>query len=279
MKRPATDFSDGDDDDLDEPPTKRKVTKPVVVSNYHKLARILANVMIRVRSFDFNTVRQRLGRLADANHPMVASALARMNNIAFSFNKAKIVSAAQSEARFFMANNMVIDDVLLQFVTVDLRIYDKPFLTLEDSMVLLDNWFLHNGWDALEFITNLFRVLTKAAEKVNVFLVMGPSNSGKTMMLLQPLSVLVSNVGRIPSLNAASNNFVWQDCLNTNLICIDECVIQPGSFEEAKQIFAGEDTSVNIKHSPQAILKRTPIVACTNRQPWVFAPNEKDALS
>ena len=177
-----------------------------------------------------------------------------------------------------MANNMAIDDVLLQFVTVDLRIYDKPFLSLEDSMVLLDNWFLHNGWDALEFITNLFRVLTKAAEKVNAFLVMGPSNSGKTMMLLQPLSVLVSNVGRIPSLNAASNNFVWQDCLNTNLICIDECVIQPGSFEEAKQIFAGEDTSINVKHSPQAILKRTPIVACTNRQPWVFAPNEKDAL-
>ena len=107
---------------------------------------------------------------------------------------------------------------------------------------------------------------------------MGPSNSGKTMMLIQPLSLLVSNVGRIPSLNAAANNFVWQDCLNTNMICIDECVIQPGSFEEAKQIFAGEDTSINVKHQPQAVLKRTPIIACTNRQPWVFAPNERDAL-
>ena len=99
------------------------------MSNYHKLAKILANVMIRVRSFDFNTVRQRLGRLSDLNHPMVASALARMNNIAFSFNRSKIIAAAQSEARFFMANAMVIDDILLQFVTVDLKIYDNLFLS------------------------------------------------------------------------------------------------------------------------------------------------------
>ena len=101
----------------------------------------------------------------------------------------------------------------------------------------------------------------------------GASNAGKTFWT-DPLSV-VDMVGQtIPS-----QDFCFQNCINKQIINIPELTFSKmEQVEEAKKIFEGLPTCINIKNKEPVRLGRTPVILTCNQAPWVQFEKESRTL-
>jgi len=63
--------------------------------------------------------------------------------------------------------------------------------------------------------------MDKVILKTNTLIVIGASNAGKTLVIINPFVMLGRFVGRISNSNASSA-FAWMDFVNVRLISIDE---------------------------------------------------------
>lgn len=139
--------------------------------------------------------------------------------------------------------------------------------TAEDSYNYFLLWVGKQGWDTLQFIHDIVDVMDKRLEKVNTVALIGPSNSGKTVMFAQPLVAIARFVGMVGNRGNASE-FVYQECVNCRLISMEECIMGPDHYEDLKLIMGGETTKVSVKFQGHATLERTPIILTGNRDPW-----------
>lgn len=102
----------------------------------------------------------------------------------------------------------------------------------------------------------------------------GQSNAGKTFWNLPVLS-FPDLVGQ----TIQSQDFAYQRCLNKELIQIPEMSLsKPEQVEEAKKIFEGLPTTVNIKNKEPRVLERTPVILTCNNVPWKFYNEEQSAF-
>ena len=94
-----------------------------------------------------------------------------------------------------------------------------------------------------EFLLELYCVLDKSIPKVNCFTLQGQSNAGKTYWT-QPLMENNDVIGQ----TIQSSDFAFQNCVGKEVIQIPELKFtKPEQIEEAKKIFEGFSTMVNIK--------------------------------
>jgi len=75
-----------------------------------------------------------------------------------------------------------------------------------------------------------------------------------------------------------SNIFMWQDCLDTALLFIDEIMVTDKIVEQCKLIFEGAETYVHVKMKGDALLPRTPVLITCNSPIWKWCMQEKEAL-
>lgn len=68
-----------------------------------------------------------------------------------------------------------------------------------------------------------------------------------------------------------SQDFAYQRCLAKEIIQIPELSLsKPEQVEEAKKIFEGLPTTVNVKNKEPRVLERTPVLLTCNNMPWKF---------
>jgi Parvovirus non-structural protein NS1 len=65
-----------------------------------------------------------------------------------------------------------------------------------------------------------------------------------------------------------SYTFIWQDCVDTSLIFIEEPMIAPEVAEQFKLVMEGVPTQVHVKMRGDQILQPTPVLITTNSLPW-----------
>lgn len=157
--------------------------------------------------------------------------------------------------------------------TLDRDDYHSP----DVSYKLFMKWMKKQHIDAAECITNIINVMNKAMPKVNSVAFIGPSNSGKTVMITNPLRMLTRYNGMIGN-RGTDSAFIWQECVNCRAIYMDECIMGPEHYEELKLLFGGEPMKVAVKFQNMATIQRTPVFLTGNKDPWVLDYSSKEAF-
>lgn len=148
-------------------------------------------------------------------------------------------------------------------------------MTVYDSKEHMRIWFEHQGFDKEQFMDDLFNVLTKKLPKINTFCLQGEPNSGKSWVLrsLLPWFMYFGEVRQ-----GTGYNFMWQDCLETSLIFVEELMITQEIVEQCKLVFEGAPTSVHVKCKGDQLLQRTPVLITCNHSMWKWVSADADAL-
>ena len=71
---------------------------------------------------------------------------------------------------------------------------------------------------------------------------------------------------------------MWQDCIDTGIIFIEEPVITPEIVEQCKLVFEGAATHVHVKMRGDSLLQPTPVIITSNSLPWKWCGAEEGAL-
>lgn len=135
-------------------------------------------------------------------------------------------------------------------------------------------WFFleYQNINAGDFILDFWNIMLKMSDKVNVLCLQGPSNTGKTTFI-RPLADIF-NWGEI----VQGGQFMFQNCINKELLIWEEPLIGPDFVEMCKRVFEGMTTQVNIKFKAPQTLYRTPILITTNKDVWHYCEADKAAF-
>lgn len=135
------------------------------------------------------------------------------------------------------------------------------------------NFLSYQEVDSIQFLLDLYAVLFKTNKKKNCFIIQGPSNTGKTTFIRGLINFF--NWGEITS----GGHFMFQNCVNKELLIWEEPLIGPDYVELCKRAFEGMDTQVSVKFKAPQTMYRTPIIITTNKDIWHYSSADKLALS
>lgn len=156
--------------------------------------------------------------------------------------------------------------------------YYAPLFSSQVLGRLILNQSKNDVEEAKKFVQNLLLVLNKAVPKVNTFLMVSPPSSGKTW-LVNSLTKNFWAVGAIQNNEKNGSPFIYQDAVGMRVNIWNECILNGiANVETSKEIWEGQDTSVQVKHEKGKFLKRTPLFVTCNAEPWTFAPKSKQAF-
>lgn len=152
---------------------------------------------------------------------------------------------------------------------------DHRFYNIPTSMRIFEQWIKHHNIDRDKFLADTFAVLTQKKPKINCIVLEGVSNAGKSY-IMRGLKYISHSYGEIHA--GDTNAFQFSNCINTNIIYIDEPRISPEIAEQMKLVMEGCPTKVKVKNRDDEILKRTPIVMTTNSPVWKWCGTERQAM-
>nr|QTE03760.1 MAG: nonstructural protein [Phylloscopus proregulus Ichthamaparvovirus] len=154
-------------------------------------------------------------------------------------------------------------------ITFD-RILGK-FDTIQDIFPI---WLFleYQGINPGDFLLDFWNVMFKVPKKINVLCLQGPSNTGKTTFI-RPLASIM-NFGEI----VAGGQFMFQNCINKELLLWEEPLIGGDYAECCKRVFEGMTTQINIKFKAPQTLHRTPILITTNKDIWHYCDSDETAF-
>nr|WAQ80633.1 MAG: nonstructural protein [Parvoviridae sp.] len=156
---------------------------------------------------------------------------------------------------------------------------DPQYYGIGHSLQLLDEWCTFNRLTFHDFTSAVRDTMNMKHQKINTLLLLGGSNSGKSMMLkrtLEPLVPFNAQIGGVGN----SSAFMWMNCPGARAVFIEECMLAPEHIETAKLIFGGEPACVDVKLRPPAKVGRVPVFVTSNNEPWRMAQSavDKEAL-
>ncbi|KAM7540462.1 hypothetical protein Aperf_G00000021728 [Anoplocephala perfoliata] len=120
----------------------------------------------------------------------------------------------------------------------------------------LNNIFVENGIDAYDFVDKLIAVLDTRYHKINALVLMGQTNTGKSM--IANLAVSLLNYGTVQRRVEQSP---FEGPLDRTLALLEEPRIAASNIEDMKNLLGGE---LQVKYSRPAKLERLPIIITTN---------------
>ena len=116
--------------------------------------------------------------------------------------------------------------------------------------------------------------ITKKKNKINTLYLQGPSNSCHSTIVWSIINMTLNY-----SQGTASQEFMYHNCANSNIIFFEELKITPDVVNGLKRVLEGSETCTNRKFRDEFYLPRTPVVALSNYDPWQFVPGEKQTVT
>ncbi|KAF8789384.1 Initiator protein NS1 like protein [Argiope bruennichi] len=131
----------------------------------------------------------------------------------------------------------------------------------------------YQGINPGDFFMDMWNILFRTSGKINVCCLYGQSNSGKTTFIRPLLNIFT--FGEVVS----GGQFMFQNCINKELLIWEEPLIGPDYVEMCKRVFEGMTTQVPVKFKPAQTLYRTPLLITTNKSLWYYCSGDEAALS
>lgn len=138
---------------------------------------------------------------------------------------------------------------------------------------LIKEILTHQNINYKDFISTLFKILTKTNGKKNTLVFIGPPSTGKTTIARSILSMYPS-FGEIIN----CSNFMFQDLINHQIAIWEEPIINQECAQKVKLIMEGAKTSVDVKFKAPTQISNIPLIITTNHDLWHWVPEEKTAI-
>lgn len=155
-------------------------------------------------------------------------------------------------------------DKTIYFNAVDGRFNDMYF-TIDDSFerleYLLEKQF-GSAETGLEFMTTLYKILTKQNAKQNALWLVGGTSGGKSWFV-EPIKSLMITHASTSVLNK-TNNFSLSACTKVRLIVLDELNYEPMYIDLLKKLFSGNEVQTPVKFKKDATIFKTPVIVMSN---------------
>lgn len=261
------------DEDAFVVPESSKIAVVVKESTTDAYCRLLKVLMLRYRANSISEMYAAIGKIPpgiDDNYKALWYRLA---------GKPAMNKHMENVLNYLMCENSLksFQKLVEEFCTSPDTLNPQEYETPEDSYKIWVKWCKKQHIDVAEIVTNIINVMNKSQPKVNTICIIGPSNAGKSVMITNPLRVIMRYVGQIGN-RGSDSQFVYQDCINRSLISVDECIFDPANYEDMKLMMGGETMKVAVKYQGHATLQRTPVVMTGNEDPWVLNYAAKDAM-
>ena len=107
---------------------------------------------------------------------------------------------------------------------------------MQESLKVFHNLMRWNNVNSDKFLKELWSVLNKEVVKLNTFVLEGPRNAGKSL-LLRSFSLIPRFVGEV--VLSEGSAFNWQNCTNKSLNLFEEPRIGPATVQHFKLIAKG----------------------------------------
>lgn len=255
-KRAKVDVFDGPDDEEDVAclPSS-KVTKQGKQSLAHKSTQKLVEL---IQEFGFESTTQVLEYMVHTDSSLSA--------IVYSLHFSRWFATAR-EVVTAMNKPQCLSD-MYSCVRVPLTI------GAHDAASLLRDWCDEQGIDIMLLVSRLYCVMAKCDPKMNSLALIGASNAGKSFWI----SSLIPSVGDAVGTVTKSGTFMWQNCVDKQVIVMEEALLSPELMETFKVIAGGQPTMVDIKMKAPAKVNRTPLLIASNHSLWKYQPEAQNTL-
>ncbi|VDP40914.1 unnamed protein product [Echinostoma caproni] len=140
------------------------------------------------------------------------------------------------------------------------RTCQKPRST-DEGCRWLDRLLAVNNIDKNKFLTQLTDIMNKKENRVNAFVIQGPTTTGKSLMLnLLTENYIYGTVQR----SGDHSQFYLMNLLNKAVALMEEPRITPLTVNDFKELLGGRQFDIHVKHQPDARLRRLPVLISTN---------------
>lgn len=156
---------------------------------------------------------------------------------------------------------------------IQLLVEEGKMFTVDDSVKWLEMILVWNQIEVEQFVLDVNSLLEKRHAKRNCLYLYGEANSCKST-ICRSLVNGCPNVG----MQITSSDFMFNECVNVNLIFSEETRITHEVVNLLKRVYEGANVTANRKCRDGYDLPRTPVICCSNYQPWKWVTNEKETL-
>lgn len=145
-----------------------------------------------------------------------------------------------------------------------------------ENVQWLENMLQKNNINPAEFLAWFELIADKKLNKVNTFVLEGPTGTGKTLTLQSLLKNL--NTATVTR-SGDANQFHFQNLLYKNMAILEEPRISQATVEEYELLLEGAEFEINVKNRDMQLLARKPIFISTIRDIGYWVPQtDSDAL-
>lgn len=269
-KREHNGFSD--EEFVVEPPKKKAFT--VQESDSDRLQRLARMLCLRWNAYNIPDLYKSVASLAQMDLQEEQKYITLFNRL---MTRPKFKSAVETTKFSLEAEYMF--KPFKQLVK-EYCLYPEDYskiTTPYESYKVFCQWCTDQGIELVNVIQEIVDIMDRKREKINTFCLIGESNSGKTMVVSNPLKAISRFVGQIGN-RGSNSQFVYQDCPNKRLIVIDECVMTREQLEDMKLLLGGEDLKADVKGKMHTTVGRTPVIMTGNKDLWVLDQSQRDPL-
>lgn len=145
---------------------------------------------------------------------------------------------------------------------------DNYYMCYRDSvkslLILLQFQYNNSLVSVKQFLSSLLSLVDKRSGKKNTMYIWGDSNAGKNFFF-DTVTHFFINCGMIAN-PSKYERFPFMDCVDRRIIMWNEARLDPHSYEDIKQILAGDPLKAHIKHTAPFTIYKTPVLVLANRQ-------------
>lgn len=149
------------------------------------------------------------------------------------------------------------------------------YFCIQDSLRYWLAWIEEQGWSPSEIVKRVRIVYDKKKPKINSFVIIGKSNTGKSMFMWETLQKLHPMIGTY-TCAANEDRFAFDNFPGKRVAFSHEGTFGTSQMEMAKTIAGGQPCMVEVKHKNKVRAGRIPWFISCQHEPWLLALNDDD---
>lgn len=155
---------------------------------------------------------------------------------------------------------------------------EDDHLSIKTSLRYWIEWVKIQNWSISKFVKDIVTVYDKKKTKINSLVIVGQSNSGKSVFfgdVLQKLHPMYA----LYACSANEDRFAFGEFPGKRVAIAHEGTFGTQQLEVAKTICGGQECDVDVKHKDRVKVYRMPFFITSNKIPWMLAPCDADKLA
>lgn len=152
------------------------------------------------------------------------------------------------------------------------------YYSVAESLHFFCSWVEGQGWSKARLVSDVQQVYDMQKTKINSLVMVGPSNTGKSLFFNEVLQKL-HPMYALYTCEANEDRFAFEEFPGKRVAFAHEGTFGTQQLEMAKQICGGQECEVGVKHKQKVKVYRLPFFITSNRLPWILAQCDADKLA